>query len=515
MHCFRSFRRTVLVAILSVVLPISVYAAEVTLGWDPPDDSRVTGYLIYYGISGTEYKSTPRMTIGSSAQTSTVISALEEGKTYVFAMTSTDADGNKSVFSDEITKTIPVDSDGDGVPDSADLCPNDPDKTEPGDCGCGVPDTDTDGDGIPDYNDTDDQDGTDPDSDGDGVSDSADLCPNDPYKTEPGDCGCGVSDTDTDGDGIPDCNDTDDQTGSDPPAEIPENVSPEAPILLSPPDKAIDMKRKVSLETAGFVDPDDDAHQATEWQISTRTDFSELVFAKKTDKNLTQLLVTHVVFAESQTYYWRARYFDARDGQSPWSEINEFTTGIWGRDKNKNGISDASEPMAATDLDGNGITDNDQEDMKTIQVFDADKQLGLKYSVSNAIEYIEGVDPLSIEDQSGKPDSVPFGLVNFRIKVDEPGQTVFVTVYLSEPAPEGARWFKYDDADGWNDYSSLAAFSSDRKSVELVLTDGGIGDTDGVENGVIVDPGGVGILADGQNTGSSSSGGSCFINSLY
>ena len=37
--------------------------------------------------------------------------------------------------------------------------------------------------------------------------DCADECPFDPYKTEPGDCGCGVDDVDTDSDGIPDCND--------------------------------------------------------------------------------------------------------------------------------------------------------------------------------------------------------------------------------------------------------------------------------------------------------------------
>lgn len=33
------------------------------------------------------------------------------------------------------------DSDGDGVPDTEDDCPDDPNKTSPGDCGCGVPET--------------------------------------------------------------------------------------------------------------------------------------------------------------------------------------------------------------------------------------------------------------------------------------------------------------------------------------------------------------------------------------
>lgn len=46
-----------------------------------------------------------------------------------------------------------------------------------------------------------------PDSDGDGTLDCDDNCPNDPNKTEPGVCGCGVPETDTDGDTVPDCND--------------------------------------------------------------------------------------------------------------------------------------------------------------------------------------------------------------------------------------------------------------------------------------------------------------------
>lgn len=41
-----------------------------------------------------------------------------------------------------------ADSDGDGTGDACDGCVNDPNKTEPGICGCGVPDSDDDGDGY-------------------------------------------------------------------------------------------------------------------------------------------------------------------------------------------------------------------------------------------------------------------------------------------------------------------------------------------------------------------------------
>lgn len=78
------------------------------------------------------------------------------------------------------------DSDGDDVADCDDLCPDDPLKSDPGVCGCGVADTDSDEDGTPDCD---------------------DLCPDDALKVDPGICGCGVADTDTDNDGILDCND--------------------------------------------------------------------------------------------------------------------------------------------------------------------------------------------------------------------------------------------------------------------------------------------------------------------
>ncbi|HKQ49233.1 MAG TPA: multicopper oxidase domain-containing protein [Phycisphaerae bacterium] len=48
------------------------------------------------------------------------------------------------------------------------------------------------------------------DSDGDGVADPSDGCPNDPLKTSPGACGCGNPDADLNNNGTADCADTDD-----------------------------------------------------------------------------------------------------------------------------------------------------------------------------------------------------------------------------------------------------------------------------------------------------------------
>jgi len=52
------------------------------------------------------------------------------------------------------------------------------------------------------------------DSDGDGTGDACAGCPNDPNKSSPGVCGCGNPDTDADGDGFAVCNDCDDSDDS-------------------------------------------------------------------------------------------------------------------------------------------------------------------------------------------------------------------------------------------------------------------------------------------------------------
>ncbi|UCC30687.1 MAG: hypothetical protein JSU86_00115 [Phycisphaerales bacterium] len=70
--------------------------------------------------------------------------------------------------------TVPVDVLD--IVEIVDNCPNDPDKTEPGQCGCGNPDTDSDNDGTADCNDACSNDPNN-DVDGDGVCGDVDNCP--------------------------------------------------------------------------------------------------------------------------------------------------------------------------------------------------------------------------------------------------------------------------------------------------------------------------------------------------
>ena len=112
-----------------------------------------------------------------------------------------------------------LDTDNDQTVDCLDACPSDASKTAFGTCGCGVPDTDSDGDLTPDCVDLCAADPlkvapgicgcdiADTDSDSDLAADCNDECDTDPLKVAPGICGCDIADTDSDSDGTADCND--------------------------------------------------------------------------------------------------------------------------------------------------------------------------------------------------------------------------------------------------------------------------------------------------------------------
>ena len=119
-----------------------------------------------------------------------------------------------------------------------------------------------------------------------------------------------------------------------------------------------------------------------------------------------------------------------------------------------------------------------------------------------------------VNDTWRMPKHLPYGLFGFEIKVDTPGQTVKVTFHLDKEARKRYKWFKYSADGGWQKIDDeVAVFSRNRKKVTLTLTDGGQGDEDGLVNGIIVDPSGLGSVGDTVD-GESEKRSGCFISTL-
>jgi hypothetical protein len=108
-------------------------------------------------------------------------------------------------------------------------------------------------------------------------------------------------------------------------------------------------------------------------------------------------------------------------------------------------------------------------------------------------------------------------LLDFHIRVNNPGDRVTVTVYFLETLSSDAEWFKFNTRDGWSDFSDFTSFNTDRNEVRITLVDGAHGDEDGIRDAIIKDPSGLGITASEASIstagggGGGGGGGGCFI----
>jgi len=128
------------------------------------------------------------------------------------------------------------------------------------------------------------------------------------------------------------------------------------------------------------------------------------------------------------------------------------------------------------------------------------------------IQQLVLIDPNDLEIDETTPDRLPSAMLAYKLVLHRPGQRALVTIKLSDPAPAGATWVKYDAVNGWQDYSHHATISADRLWVTVEVTDGGYGDADGVANGIIVDPAGLSIAPIAPAAGGG--GGGCFIKAI-
>ena len=473
----------------------SVYEeASVTLDGSGSSDAdgSIASYL--WAQTGGTSVSLSNATTASASFTAPVVDLT--GETLTFSLTVTDDEGESDTdtVTVSVLKSSSTDVDGDNVPDVLDLFPNDAGEW-----------ADNDGDGIGDNADTDD--------DNDGMSDTwEETYGLDPLTDD--------ADLDADGDGV---SNIDEYTADTDPTTVPGNTVPDAPVI-----EEVSSADAVSLTpvlvTAAYFDADNDDHFKSRWQIGTDSDFTTLIMDKTSKVQLTAYEVGKMVLDVDTVYYWRVRFIDTDNGVSEWSETGSFTTltAEAAGDADLDGIPDDQEVTDdSADVNEDGVADSQEDDILCLNTVEGQTMIGVEpVSDSVTLVSIESIASDSIADQSVQ---MGFGLIGFRLYLADGVTMATVKISFDKQVSKDAQLYKYTTDDAWQVYSN-AVFAANRKSVTIVLEDGGEGDEDGVVNGVIVDPSGISystesdsaaLSTDSSSSGGGGGGGGCFISSAH
>jgi hypothetical protein len=134
--------------------------------------------------------------------------------------------------------------------------------------------------------------------------------------------------------------------------------------------------------------------------------------------------VPKLVLRPNTTYYWRVRHYGDSGNHSEWSDLFSFTTEDAIEDMDSDGIPDDQEVDSTVDLDNDGIPDIDENHLKCVKTSVGDSEICVSQSTNViAIEAIEAVDRDTIDDTENMPDQMPIGIISFRLRVNNVGDT--------------------------------------------------------------------------------------------
>ncbi len=168
-------------------------------------------------------------------------------------------------------------------------------------------------------------------------------------------------------------------------------------------------------------------------------------------------------------------------------------------DSDNDGTPDLDEDSVDSDLDGTP----DRLDAKTATMATTHGNMSVVLNhISGSLAQTRFI--ATVASGSGHPDvEFPYGGVEYQITGLSAGETVLVTIIMADVLPANAEYWKYDPVHG---FQKIASQTSGRE-ISFNLRDGGAGDADGSANGVIVDPGYVGVPLPANPVTSSSGGG--------
>jgi hypothetical protein len=271
-----------------------------------------------------------------------------------------------------------------------------------------------------------------------------------------------------------------------------ENPTLQQPEYVYPEAGDAEVHLEPELRSSAFRNPNGESeHARTQWRIEATTGEGLIMDMTCSTPHLTELRLPGFVLDPSSGYRLWVRHFDGSDQSSPWSAPIECSTAADPHDLNGDRIPDSQEIERFIDLNGDGVDDRKQSrQIRSIKTIDGTNTLGVSVDTSTdgaEVAAAANINPSTLPEPFFTPDEMTSGLLRYKIRLRQPGQTIRVTLYWSDPVDPGTTWLRYDSISGWEDISNLIDIHPDGTRITRTVVDGGNGDSDGVANGIIID----------------------------
>ncbi|QZY27731.1 choice-of-anchor U domain-containing protein [Nocardioides coralli] len=197
----------------------------------------------------------------------------------------------------------------------------------------------------------------------------------------------------------------------------------------------------------------------------------------------------------------------ATDNEYTWIVPRDVVlAGAPGASNDDDGVPDLLEALGPNGGDGNGdgTLDVDQAHVTSLPANGStdpgDPYVTIAAPAGTTLEDVSTLDPATLPTPPPAGTTLPAGLASFTLSgIEPPGTDQVLTIHTSDTTGVNG-YAKYDPTtETWSTLpSERVSVFADR--VEITLTDGGVGDADGVADGRIVDPGGIAVVPEGDRT---------------